>query len=1182
MLSGRISFRGTATACLAVISWFVSCLAYPSGTTASDNAANPSTATTRATTVQKEPLTEDLPLAAESQVLTILAAKCSRCHGEKLRKADLDLSSAQAILKGSESGQVVVAGKPDESPLYEMVHSKQMPPKGEGALSESEIETIRKWITDGAKLPAATETSHVVTQHDIVPLMYLRCTVCHGSRRQEGGLDLRTRSSMLKGGKSGPALVPGKPTESLILKKIQSGAMPPRLEVVAVSIKPIEPPEVELLTRWIAAGAPETNTDSTPMRQTSNAFVSDEDRKFWSFQPPRRVNPPQVRKPERVANPIDAFVLSKLEAKGLELSPIADKTTIIRRAWFDLLGLPPTPLEVDAVLADQTEDWYSHMIERLLASPRYGERWGRYWLDLAGYSDSQGIQDSDIIRPEAYRYRDYVIRSFNADKPYDRFLQEQIAGDELDDYENAPVISNETYDNLVATGFLRMSADGTHANITNFVPDRLEVIAHEIEVLTSATMGLTIKCARCHSHKFDPIPHEDYYRLLAIFKGAMDEHDWMNPETARFLPFVTTPERTAWETREKSIRAEIDSAKGALEKLKQELTAKYVEERIGKLPAEVQNQIRPLLKIPKEQQSAEQKALFAKYERDLIVSDDELKKSNPAYQKLTDETASRTKGLDSQRQPEPRIRALWDRGSPSPTYLLKRGNYLTPGRLVEPGPPSVLSDGQTPFVVTPISHKTEKTGRRLAFAQWLTRPEHPLTSRVMVNRIWEHHFGMGLVETTDNFGKTGTPPTHPELLDWLATEFVGQGWSLKAMHRVIMNSNTYRQASSVSPLHEKLDPENRLLARMPVRRLEAEPLYDSLIAVSGRLNSTPFGLSDLVDVRNDGLVTTRGVSGTWRRSVYVLQRRTTIPTLLENFDLPGMSPNCVQRRQSNVAPQALQLLNNGFVHELASHFAERVRSAAGDSPEKQLEYAYRLAYGRPPTDEERQLTLQSLRTLAAQWVLENGGQTHVVPATTHLWIRESAPETVYEDDLVSVWSSKSGDGARRYGLIEFDVAAFKNLPLHSASLELGILNESRLKQSASLIAPEISNLHWKKYQETKSATAVPLKQLGRIDLQVRPGMLGQYAKSSATTADDLRELVSRIQRDGKVAFVLTADEEGIGFQQDWDDGVHPQTRRNPPRLVLRDTNSDSVSAQRHALHNLCRALMNSAEFLYVD
>src|SRR5205085_1222204 len=444
----------------------------------------------------------------------------------------------------------------------------------------------------------------------------------------------------------------------------------------------------------------------------------------------------------------------KLEEKGLTLSPEADRATLLRRAYLDLTGLPPEPAEVREFLADPAPDAYERLVDRLLASPRYGERWGRYWLDLAGYADSEGKREQDLPRPHAWRYRDYVIRACNADRPYDRFLLEQLAGDELADHEKAPEITPEVYDNRVATGFLRMAPDATWANITGFVPDRLEVIADEIEVLGSAVMGLTLKCARCHSHKFDPIPQRDYYRLADVFKGAYDEYDWLKPDVrpglgpvsqdvlgGRHLPHVTTRERRAWQAHNARIQKEIALKSG----------------RAGK-------------------------------------------------------DSARIKGLRARLLPEPRVQALWDRGQPSPTYVYRRGDPLLPGRLVGPGVPSVLTDGKTPFKVEPPWPGAKKTGRRLAFARWLTRPDHPLTARVIVNRLWKHHFGNGIVRTLGNFGKAGTPPSHPELLDWLAVELMRRGWSLKEMHRLMMISSTYRQSSAVTPAHEKLDPDNVLLS----------------------------------------------------------------------------------------------------------------------------------------------------------------------------------------------------------------------------------------------------------------------------------------------------------------------------------------------------------------------------------
>ncbi|HVR75253.1 MAG TPA: DUF1549 domain-containing protein, partial [Planctomycetota bacterium] len=368
-----------------------------------------------------------------------------------------------------------------------------------------------------------------VTEEDVIPILLRRCTVCHGLRRQENDLDLRSRASILLGGKSGPAMVEGKPGESLIIRKVRGGEMPPPRRLVEASVQPIEPAEIEVLERWIELGAPlaAPARDANPAAGSS---IRESERSFWSFRPPRPAGPPAVRASDRVRNPIDAFILARLEAAGLSLHEEASRLTLLRRASIDLTGLPPEPDEVEAFLADPDPLAHEKLVDRLLASERYGERWGRHWLDLAGYADSEGKREQDLPRGSAWRYRDYVIRSLNSDKPYDRFLLEQIAGDELADYESAPVITQEIHDNIVATGFLRMAPDGTWANITGFIQDRIEVIADEMDILGSAVMGLTIKCARCHDHKLDPIPQRDYYRLLDVFKGAYDEHDWLKPE----------------------------------------------------------------------------------------------------------------------------------------------------------------------------------------------------------------------------------------------------------------------------------------------------------------------------------------------------------------------------------------------------------------------------------------------------------------------------------------------------------------------------------------------------------------------------------------------------------------------------------------------------------------------------
>jgi hypothetical protein len=915
----------------------------------------------------------------ESEVKAILADTCIRCHNSKMRKSGIDLTTPKGILLGGDSGRIIQAGRPDESLLFEMIDAGEMPPDEKDRLSRAQLESIRKWIAAGAKFREAVEAEPTVTQHDILPLLQLRCVACHGGRRQEAGLDLRMRQSLLMGGKSGPAAVPGKPAESLVIKRVLAEEMPPRRKLVSVSVKPMEADEIDKLSKWIELGLPESKAQSENAASVRDTLVTDEDRSFWSFQPPKRPTVPQVIAADRVRIPIDAFVLRKLEASGLTLSPEASQTTLLRRVHFNLTGLPPTPDEIDAFLNDSNPLAYETLVDRLLESRHYGERWARHWLDVAGYADSEGAQNEDRVRPNMYRYRDYVIRSFNADKPYSRFLLEQIAGDELADYENSEIIDEQIYDNLVATGFLRTAPDRTFANITNFVPDRLEVIADEMDILGTAVLGLTLKCARCHSHKFDPIPQRDYYRLTAVFKDAYDEHDWLKSQGPRTLPHVTTNERHAFEQHEKQLTEQLETLRKNLSQKTEAARKEQLDESLASLPSDVRKQVNASLETPEAERTEQQKKLLA--EHAALITTEERELLDPQLKRECEKLEQQIKDLEGQRKPEPRIRALWSRGEPSPSYVLKRGNYLTPGRPVNPGVPSVLSHRQTPFEVHRPWENAKPTGRRLAFARWLTRPDHPLTARVMVNRIWQHHFGSGIVTTPGNFGKAGALPTHPDLLDWLATEFVQRDWSVKAMHRLIVTSSTYRQGSHVTAETLRLDPDGSLLSRMPLKRLEAEVLRDTLLFVAGQLNDKPYGPPDHVDLRPDGLITSKQSEQGWRRSIYVLQRRTQIPTLLENFDYPQMGPNCIQRGESLVAPQALHLMNNKMVHELAEHFADRVRTEAGDDRTAQAERVYLRAFGRRPTRDESAVAVDALEQLTYQWTEKNAtSNNETVPA----------------------------------------------------------------------------------------------------------------------------------------------------------------------------------------------------------
>lgn len=885
----------------------------------------------------------------------ILQKHCLDCHGAEVQQAGLDLSSWAGVARGGESGPVVRWGDADASELVQRVRSGEMPPEGETPLTPDERALLERWVVESVEPSAAIAHSAEVgqdaspqdgftpsavhgprgdadeepTQSQAAALMVLRrhCIPCHGRHRQEAGLDLRTRASILRGGKSGAAIVPGQPEESRLVHQLRAGQMPPRERLIEASVKPVDPAAVELIAAWIAAGAPEVVERPDVATEAGDRLVTDKDRDFWSFRAPSRPSPPQVRTSgSRVRNPIDAFILAGLREKGLEFVPEADRVTLIRRATFDVTGLPPTPEEVRAFLDDPRPDAYERLIDRLLASPRYGERWARFWLDLAGYADSEGKREQDLDRPHAWRYRDYVIRALNSDKPYDRFLHEQLAGDELADYTGASEVTPEIHDNLVATAFLRMVPDATWANITGFLPDRVEVIAEEIDVLGAAVFGLTLKCARCHTHKLDPIPQRDYYRLVDVFKGALDEYDWMKPDIprvspamsrdvvgGRHLPQVPAKELAAWREKDEPLRQQIDELQQRLQTL----------ERAGTGTASDAN------------------ASAAVEERTRLKAE--------------------IQQLESRRQPEPRVQALWDRGEPSPTYIYRRGDPFSPGRLVGPGVPSVLTDGRTPFEVQPPWPGAPSTGRRLALARWLTQADHPLTARVQVNRLWRYHFGAGIVRTLDNFGRAGAPPTHPGLLDWLATEFVRRGWSQKEMHRLMLTSTTYRQVTQPSAEALRFDPGNQLLSRMPLVRLNAEALYDAQLFVAGALVDLPHGPADWVSETPEGLATASMRRGGWRRLVYVQQRRKQIVTFRETFDFPQMNPNCVDRRDSIVAPQALYLMNNGQVWTLAERFAARVRAEAGQEPNGQVERAVWLAWGRSPTELERNAMLEAMQ-----------------------------------------------------------------------------------------------------------------------------------------------------------------------------------------------------------------------------
>jgi hypothetical protein len=634
------------------------------------------------------------------------------------------------------------------------------------------------------------------------------------------------------------------------------------------------------------------------------------------------------------------------------------------------------------------------MIDRLLASPRYGERWARFWLDGAGYADSEG-GGGDSIRPYAYRYRDYVIRSLNSDKPYDRFLVEQIAGDELFDYKNVKEPTPEQLDDLIATGFLRMTPDRTHEHDANFVPTRLETVADVVQMLSSSVMGLTMGCARCHNHKFDPIPQRDYYRFSAILRTAYDPYDWLIPNKLvggnqkreppeRLLALVPEQERRAAQTHNAPIQAEITILEQSLKQLSAPLESKLFEEKLGRLPEAVRPDVRKAFDTPDEKRTPLQKYLVEKFKPSLETSEQDLEDSFKEFRKQAEKIKKSIEEDKNRLEPTPRIRALFDMGGdPTPTRILLRADPFNPGPQVEAGVPSVLRDGIAPYRIEKPHWSTDTSGYRLALARWLVQPDHPLTARVIVNRIWQQHFENGIVPSPDNFGHTGVPPTHPELLDWLATEFVREGWHLKAFHRLLMTSSAYRQSSHFDPpVVAGKDDNNTLLSRFPLRRMDADQLRDSILKVSGRLDITPFGPPEGVEVTAEGEVLSKAVpyacaggvclvpakQSAVRRSIYTLVHRETPLTLLEVFDAPQLQPNCLKRSYSTVPTQSLQLLNSETIREDARYFAGRVMDAVGENVQKQVERTYLMALARPPSPQETRTGVEAIQNFTGQWL----------------------------------------------------------------------------------------------------------------------------------------------------------------------------------------------------------------------
>lgn len=821
-------------------------------------------------------------------------------------------------------------------------------------------------------------------EKDIRPILKTHCFHCHGEAGEtEGDLDVRLRRFLEKGGKSGPSIVPGDAAKSHLIEQLTNGEMPkgkPRL------------PEKDIatITAWIDAGAPTARPE--PETLGDEYVFTEEDRNWWSFQPIDRPPVPVVK--DLVSkNPIDAFLAAKMAEQELTFSAQAGAPTLIRRLSFDLTGIPPTPERIDAFIAAFAKDAdaaYRALVDELLATPAYGERWGRHWLDVAGYADSDGYTEKDVERKHAWRYRDYVVEAFNDDKPFDQFVREQLAGDEIVAEEKLHVdVADEKLrkrhrDLLVATGFLRMAPDGTMAK--NDLAARNQCIADTIKIVSSSLYGMTIGCAQCHDHRYDAISHADYYRLRAVFEPGFDVPRWRNPNAR--LVSLQTKEDIA-----KAAAIEVEAKKLDAERIAKQ--AEFVEEVFGKLLAEKDEAIRADLekayRTEAKERTPEQLALLKLHPKVNKLNSGSLYLYDTTYKTKHAQTikdmVAKAKEVRDTKPPVTQVQAFTEVAQKpeavAPTFVFNRGDFESPTDKVAPGDLSVL-DGWRDVEVPENTDALPSTGRRLAYARSITDGEHPLLARVMANRIWMHHFGTGIVATAGDFGVLGEKPSHPELLDWLAMEFVEKGWSLKNLHRQILNSQAYRQISLRDAKRDSIDPDNRLLSRQNSQRLEAENLRDALLAVSGKLNPKIGGEPVPVCLNEEGQVvigidTTDtagrqtgkhiGLNGEeFRRSVYVQVRRTKPLEMFATFDAPDMmEPNCDVRPVTTVSPQSLLLMNNLGMREHAQYFAERLQKDCAGDVGAQVERAFRLAYGRPPTADDKAAALEFITAQTAYY-----------------------------------------------------------------------------------------------------------------------------------------------------------------------------------------------------------------------
>ena len=1031
----------------------------------------------------------------------------------------------------------------------------------------------------------------------IRPVFATRCYKCHGAKKQNGGLRLDSLSRIVKGGESGAAIVPGKPAESLIVDAVRYGS----LEMPPDGKLPSE--EVTAITTWVAMGAPWPGEDGGEVSSAREptAKITDEDRAFWSFQPLRDVTPPEVEDGDWSRNEIDRFIYRKLAAAKLQPAPEAERLALLRRIYFDLVGLPPTSEEIKQFVNDDSPTAFEDLVDRLLDSPRYGERWARHWLDLVRYAESDGYKQ-DAFRSNAWRYRDYVIKAFNEDKPYDRFVAEQLAGDEI-----AP----GDLDALAATSYLRhwiyeynqRDARTQWATILNDVTD----------VTADVFLGMGMGCARCHDHKFDPILQKDYYRLQAFFTPLLPRED---------IPFAVGDELASyyqklrvWEEKTAAIRAE-------LAEMARPFREQAANAAIDKFPKD----IRPMMRKPAAGRSPFERQLTEFVSRQIEAEYDRLNIEG----KLKGETQQRWKDLQKQlagfesEKPKPLPPALTvtDVGPIAPATFIpgdRKQQDIAPGFL------SVLDPSDA--VIEPPLAVSQSTGRRTALAKWITHPRNPLTTRVIVNRVWQYHFGRGLVGTSSDFGRLGEEPTHPELLDWLAVRFVDDGWSFKKLHRLIVNSATYRQAAlaDTPAVAESADADNKLWWRMPVKRLAAEQIRDAALFASGELNLTPGGPS--VETHHD------------KRTIYTKVIRNIRDPLLSTFDAPDGFSSTSFRNVTTTPTQSLLMINGAWMLTRAERFAKHLAANGTEDQGQLISHAFERVYGRPASIDEQTAAIKFLRVQeekiqasrvgepnkALSFPNRDGGLSVDASSKQGPWrgtAKQGLPEgnftveafvyltSLYEDakvrTIVSHWDSNPAHSGWSLGVTSIK-SSYQ--PRNLIMQLVGNTKAGDLKYEviASNLRPELNKPYYVAvsveinetggqgvtfYLQDLSKPALPL-QTAKVGHPVtgayrsdRNVMVGGRDGSADHhwdgIIDDVRISNAALTQQHLMIHVPALQASTVAYWKFDDDHRGRDASASANHLTRTVGPAEPLSPKLAALADFCHVLLNSSEFLYVD